>query len=82
MPFDAKVVLILNFQNTWEGVVEQCLDRVKDITLDVLMECIDAKFVRYELLRSQLRYVLLVHRRFQYIPEHSIFVPLGRSFPS
>ncbi|KII84204.1 hypothetical protein PLICRDRAFT_46578 [Plicaturopsis crispa FD-325 SS-3] len=54
VPFDAKVVLIDEFQSTWENFATVCFDRVRKCMLKTLLECISKYFGGYEGLRNHL----------------------------
>ncbi|KAF9066276.1 P-loop containing nucleoside triphosphate hydrolase protein [Rhodocollybia butyracea] len=55
VPYEAKTALILQFQTTWPDAVETCFEKVKEITLKILLRNVDVHFGRFNLLRSHIR---------------------------
>lgn len=56
VPFEAKIALITASQETWKSSVRKCFDRVLEAMVAVLIECVDQRFQRHELLRGRLQY--------------------------
>ncbi|PBK80191.1 hypothetical protein ARMGADRAFT_1003277 [Armillaria gallica] len=56
VPFDAKVVLITDFQHSWPSSVKSCFDDVRNTVLNTLLSCVDHERIgRYDLLTHHLR---------------------------
>ncbi|KAI0041018.1 hypothetical protein FA95DRAFT_1565838 [Auriscalpium vulgare] len=55
VPFASKVKLVVAFQQRWSDAAKACFRRVRDQTLEVLLECVEKDFGRWDYLHSQMR---------------------------
>ncbi|KAE9397406.1 hypothetical protein BT96DRAFT_1020873 [Gymnopus androsaceus JB14] len=55
VPYEAKASLIVRFQVTWPKTVDECFQRVEDVTLKLLLKMVEERFGRFALLQSHIR---------------------------
>ncbi|KAE9397400.1 P-loop containing nucleoside triphosphate hydrolase protein, partial [Gymnopus androsaceus JB14] len=55
VPYEAKASLIVRFQATWPKAVDECFQRVEDVTLKLLFKLVEERFGRFALLQSHIR---------------------------
>lgn len=54
VPFDAKIALIQAFQETWSKATIFCFENVKQGTIKLLNQCVEADFSRHDALQKRL----------------------------
>lgn len=56
VPFEAKVALILKFQEHWAAVAQQCFETLQVNMERLLFKYVDDEFSRYHILNGHMKY--------------------------